>query len=338
MFEEIKKELTPFKPLTVLLTIAAAIYLLQNLWQLLGHFSNIIIILIFSWLLSFILEPLVEKTTKLIRCPKVWATLIIYIILSSIFAFIIITLIPEVVSQIQHFIIIVPKHFKTSPAFINKWISSLIPPINNYLNVVPSVAQFLFSLSFILIFSFYFIIDKQRIRKELYYITPKKWHEHGKFLEKVVNDTFISFLRVQIIFSVLSGILTWIVLAVFGIGFAASTAILAGIFTIVPLFGAVLAVIPPVFVALLISPLKALIILIVLLILQQIMFNVLGPKLLGRAFKIHPLVILLSFLVGFKIAGGVGAIFAIPVLGILVVIIREISHYFVKPNLIDKTS
>ena len=86
----------------------------------------------------------------------------------------------------------------------------------------------------------------------------------------------------------------------------------------------------PVLVSLLIDPLKAIIIGVFLLITQQIIFNVIGPKLLGKAFSLHPAIILISFLVGLKFAGGVGAIFAIPVLGISAVMIRTFGHYILK--------
>ncbi|MDP2860334.1 MAG: AI-2E family transporter, partial [bacterium] len=55
---------------------------------------------------------------------------------------------------------------------------------------------------------------------------------------------------------------------------------------------------------------------------------VLVPKLMGAALKIHPVVILLSFLVGAKIAGIWGAFFAAPFIAVAVVIVREIlAHY-----------
>ena len=47
-----------------------------------------------------------------------------------------------------------------------------------------------------------------------------------------------------------------------------------------------------------------------------------GPRLLGKAFSLHPAIILLSLLIGLKFGGAFGAVFAIPVLGIAVVMIR----------------
>ena len=75
-------------------------------------------------------------------------------------------------------------------------------------------------------------------------------------------------------------------------------------------------------VALLAGSLKALLVGVILFIAQQIVFNVIGPKLLGKVFSLHPAIILISLLIGLKFGGAFGAVFAIPVLGIGVVMIR----------------
>jgi len=71
---------------------------------------------------------------------------------------------------------------------------------------------------------------------------------------------------------------------------------------------------------------------VILLLAQQIIFNIWGPKFIGKAFKIHPIVVLLSFIVGFKIAGVMGAIFAIPVISIIILVIRDLGHHFISPK------
>jgi len=70
MFEEIKKGFSLFKLLVILLTIAVSIYLFGILWQFLGNFSDVIVIAVLAWLLSFILEPLVDIASKFLRVQK----------------------------------------------------------------------------------------------------------------------------------------------------------------------------------------------------------------------------------------------------------------------------
>ena len=98
---------------------------------------------------------------------------------------------------------------------------------------------------------------------------------------------------------------------------------MAGILTAVPVIGPIIGVIPPLFVALIDKPNEALIIFLIIFIIQQFIFNVFGPKLIGKAFNINPIVVILSLLIGIKIAGATGAVFAIPVISIVLIVSRE---------------
>lgn len=330
MIDQIKKEINLIKVLILMLIAAVGIYLFGIVWQLINIFSDIIIIVVLAWLLSFILEPVVEGIKSLTHLPKALSALIAYLLISGIFSLVIFLLIPLVTAQVQTLIEILPKHLEQAPAFLNRWGDTLISSLNNSISLVPSVAQFLFSIFLVFILSFYFVVDKEKINKEIFALTPKNWHDEIKFMQNAIDTSFASFLRVQLTFGIISGIVTWIVLRIFGIDFTASAALIAGIFAIIPLIGPILALIPPLVVAFISDPSKLFAVFIILLILQQLIFNVLGPKLFSKAFKLNPVIILLSFLVGAKIAGAIGAIFAIPVLGILAVLIKELSRRFIK--------
>jgi len=334
MFEELKKGFS-LKLLVVFSTIAVGIYLGRIGLEILGQFSDIIIILIASWLLSFILEPSVIRISKITRLSKLYSTAITYLLLAGLFTASIFILIPIVTAQIKSFSSDLPRLLESSPIFtknLENLNETIAKYLNNSISVITSIAQFFFYTFIVLIISFYFIVDKERINNELYELLPDKWHKNLKFIEKVIDESFGSFLRVQLIIGVIAGILTWIVLRILGIEFAAFASLLAGIFAIVPMVGPILSIIPPVAVALLDDYTKALAIFIILLLLQQVIFNVVGPKLLGKSLKLHPVIILLSFLIGGKLAGGLGAILAIPVLGIFAVAVKKLSKYFLKPN------
>ena len=156
-----------------------------------------------------------------------------------------------------------------------------------------------------------------------------------RFIQTTIDETFASFLQIQVLFGVLAGIATWIVLRIFGIDYAASIAILAGLLTIIPLAGPVLGIIPPAFVAFAThpeNPFLAVAIAAILLLIQQIVYNSVGPKLMEKAFKLHPIVVLLSIVIGFKVAGAMGAVFVIPVLGIAVIVIKKLGYHFINPE------
>lgn len=335
MFAEIKKEFTLFKLLVFLLTIAVSIYLLGIFWQVLGNFYDVIVITVVAWLLSFILEPLVDIISKFTHAKKLWSALIVYIFFAVLFTIVIFILLPSVASQLQSLSKIIPKSLSAFPSFTKTWDNVVGNSFNNLISFIPSVAIVFVDIIIILVLSFYLIIDKEKINEEIYKLAPKAWHTNLKFIQETVNETFASFLQIQVLFGILAGVSTWIVLRIFSIDYAASIAIIAGLLTIIPLAGPLLGILPPAFVVLITrpeNPILALAIAAILLLIQQITYNAIGPKLMGRAFKLHPIVVLMSILIGFKVAGAMGAIFVIPVLGIAVIVIKKLGYHFLNPE------
>ncbi|HSW96713.1 MAG TPA: AI-2E family transporter [Candidatus Saccharimonadales bacterium] len=336
MLPEIKKNLTSFKILVTLLIITVGIYLFQIFSQVLANFSDVIIILICSWLLSFVLSPFVNALTITLRISKIISAFIVYAVFFALIAVIIQSFIPTVYQQIQQLVQILPKYINAAPPFMHNWLGIASTYLDNSLPILSSVATILFDMSLVLIISFYFVIDSERINKELYELTPNKWHKDMEFIQHVINTTFASFIRVQLLFGLLAGVATWIVLRIFNVEFAASTALLSGILAVIPMVGPILTIIPPLLLPLLTNTTQALIIFVILLAIGQLIFNIIGPKLLSKTFKIHPVIVLLSFLVGFKIAGTLGAIFAVPVLGIIIIVFHQLSRHFISEK--NKTS
>lgn len=330
MLDELKKQSALVTILLILGVLALFFYVFQWVWLGLSFFSDVIVILFTAWILSFILEPFVEKITKITKLPKVWSAAIVYLVFFGILAVAISLFIPVVVAQIQTLTKVLPKYQASFPFYVHKITNVSVSFVDNSLSLIPSVAGFLFSAFMVLIVSFYFVLDKERINKEIYTLLPKKWHGHAKYLQELIDSTFGSFIRMQIIFGIVAGIATWLIMTGFGVDFAASTSLMAGLLTVVPVVGGLLALIPPVAIALFIDPIRGLLVLLALLAMQQIVFNIIGPKLLGRALQLHPVIVLLAFFVGFKIAGGFGVIFAVPVFAVLFVILHSIAHHFLE--------
>lgn len=330
MLDEFKKQSALVITLLVLGIAALSFYVLQWVWLGITFFSDVIVILFIAWILSFILGPFVEKISKITRLPKIWSATLIYIIFFGILAAAISLFIPVVVVQIQTLSRVLPKYQASFPYYIHRLTDASVAFVDNSLTYIPSVAGFLFSTFMILVVSFYFVLDKEKMNDEIYTLLPKKWHGHARYLQELIDNTFGSFIRMQIIFGIVAGIATWLIMGAFGVDFAASTSLISGMLTIIPVIGGFLALIPPVAIALFIDPVRGLLVLLSLIAMQQILFNIIGPRLLGRALQLHPVIVLLSFLIGYKIAGGFGVVFAVPVFGILFVIAHQIAHHFLE--------
>lgn len=330
MFDEIKKQITSAKLLIWLLTIAVFIYLFQIVWNILGNFSDIIVMLIFAWMISFILEPPVEKIKNYFKINKIFPALLIYAIFIFFIILTFLLFIPTLSSQFESLSKIENQFLKTSPFISNNIHDFLNLSFKNIIFSIPTVANFLFSFLIVIIISFYFVVDKESINREFTKLIPKDWKNDVDFINQTINSTFGSFFRVQLFFGFLCGISTWIILRIFNINFAASTSILSGILNFIPFIGPILGIIPPLMVSFVTNPNSLIWVLIFLIIVYQIIFNVIGPKLLGNIFKIHPVIVLLSFFIGAKIAGGTGAVLAVPVLGAIILITHKLLSRFIE--------
>lgn len=328
MLEELKKQSFLISVFFVLGSVALGLYLFQAVWTLLGFFSDILIILFTAWILSFILEPAVIALQKITKMPKIASAGIVYLLFFALFAFVVSSYVPVVMSQYFALLKVLPKYQESFPYYVNRATQISLTTVGNSLALIPAIGSFLVDLVMVLITSFYFVVDKERINKEIFFLIPKKYHEHALYVQNLIDSTFGSFIRVQIIFGIIAGFATWIIMTIFGVEFAASTALIAGILTIVPLVGGLFALVPPVAIALLSDPWKALFVLTSLVVMQQIIFNIIFPKVVGKALQLHPVVVIFSFFVGYKVAGSFGVIFAVPVIAVLLVILHRLGHHF----------
>jgi predicted PurR-regulated permease PerM len=128
----------------------------------------------------------------------------------------------------------------------------------------------------------------------------------------------------NLMISVICGVLTYVVLKVAGVPFAGLISIFVALADLIPLIGATLGAVIAC-VAAVIHSLPALIaVAIFFLVYQQLENHLLQPLILSRTVKLNPLAVLVSILIAVELAGILGAFLAIPVAGIIQVIIRDV--------------
>ena len=102
----------------------------------------------------------------------------------------------------------------------------------------------------------------------------------------IVNETFIGFIVGRIIDSFIIGVLTYIVLKITDIPFALMISVIVGVTNVIPFFGPFIGAVPSIVLLLTEDPVKALYFVIIILIIQQIDGNVIGPRVMGGAIGI----------------------------------------------------
>lgn len=330
MFDELKKDFSSFKLLVTLATIAVGIHLAGILFKFIYDFSDIILILIFGWFVSFLFEPFVDLFTKYLRLPRVVSTALVFILAGILITLSFLILIPNIATQFNSLSKEMPEFVRNAPVPIQHAIENLIGSFNNYATLIPSVTQFIINLVIVLILSFYLVVDRDNLNRHFFAITPRKYHEIIKFVQNSINKSFASFVRIQVLWGFAGGIVTWITLNLFGVPFAASTSIMGGVLTSVPVIGPIIGLIPPLLVTSIEAQSKLIPVFVIIFLVQQIFFNVFGPKIMGKAFNLNPIIVMLALLIGIKIAGFTGAMFAVPVISAVLVIGKEFYNFYFK--------
>jgi len=332
MLNELKRDFFSIKLLVVLLTIAVGIYLLNFIFDFLRAFSDIIWIIILGWLVSFIMEPFVEIFIKKLKLPRSFSTVIVFSMAAALLLISFRIFIPDLIAQFYALQKIVPDILSSFPVQIRNLLENSILTIDPPQNLIPSFTQFLISLITILILSFYLVIDKDNLSKKIFIISPKKYHSQITLIQKIIDTSFASFVRIQVLWGLIGGIVTYIALTIFQVPFAASTSLLAGVLTAIPMIGPIIGVIPPLLVAITEKPDQAIFIFLSIFLTEQFIFYFIGPKIIGKAFNVNPIMVILSLLIGIKIAGFLGAILAVPVISIILVAGQELYSYYFSEN------
>lgn len=132
----------------------------------------------------------------------------------------------------------------------------------------------------------------------------------------IVNETFIGFIVGRIIDSFIIGVLTFIVLKICAIPFALMLSVIVGVTNVIPFFGPFIGAIPSVFILLLENPIDALYFVIIIVVIQQLDGNVIGPKIVGNALGISSFWVLISVLIGGGLFGFAGMALGVPVFAV----------------------
>jgi predicted PurR-regulated permease PerM len=112
---------------------------------------------------------------------------------------------------------------------------------------------------------------------------------------------------------------------ILGIPSALPFGIIAGLFEIIPYFGSIVGTFLPALVALSISPLKLVFVLILFLVMNQIDAHIIQPLVMGQQVNIHPVMVILTFLVMGRLFGFIGVLLAVPAAAIIVTLIDEFT-------------
>lgn len=186
------------------------------------------------------------------------------------------------------------------------------------------------------ILTFYFLVDKNYFKEKFMNLIPKKNREEYRKLFLEIDRSMSLFVRGRIIMAAYVGVVTAIILSILRIDFALLIGFITGIADIIPYIGPFLGFLPAAFFAYLDSPIKAIWVSILFVLIQWAENNILAPKILGDSTGLHPLIVLISIIIGGGIFGVLGMILAVPVVAISIILFKFLRKKLNIPSRMQK--
>jgi predicted PurR-regulated permease PerM len=175
----------------------------------------------------------------------------------------------------------------------------------------------------IAIASAYLLYDYPRVTANVRRFVPSRWRTLYGDLTAKADRAIGGYLRGQILITILVGFLIWLGLTILGVPLATAIAVLSAVFNLVPYLGPIVGATPAILLAFTVSPLTALLVVVVFVAANQIEGHVLAPLILAKSTDLHPVTVLISILVGVGFLGLLGALLAVPVVAMAKVVLEE---------------
>lgn len=183
--------------------------------------------------------------------------------------------------------------------------------------VVGSTLNSIFKFFLVLMLTAFLAVDTERVKRYIFTIVPIEDRDRFDDLLSRIDAGLSGVVRGQLTICLVNGFLTLVGLLLFDVKFAFILATVATVFSLVPIFGSIASTIPIVMVALATSGIgTAFIVLLWILGIHAVEANLLNPKIMGDAARIHPFLVVLALIAGEHFYGIAGALFAVPCLSI----------------------
>jgi predicted PurR-regulated permease PerM len=187
--------------------------------------------------------------------------------------------------------------------------------------VTKGVLTFVVAIVTIAFMTFFMLLEGPRWVERFYGMLPERSQETWRGIGRDIYRTVGGYVTGNLLISVIAGVATTVVLLILGVPYAVALGVLVAILDLIPLAGATLAAIIVSIVAFIDSIPAGIIVLVFFIVYQQIENHLLQPLVYSRTVQLSPLAILISVLIGAKLAGILGALAAIPVAGTIQVLL-----------------
>jgi predicted PurR-regulated permease PerM len=314
---------------------------------LIEAFSTICLICFLAWLLAFIVSPIVDVVAGRLRIGgRAGAIALVYLVITAGIVALVIGIASIGIAEVNDFLgqtaqttarvnaalASIQSALRIDPAVVDlsavfkRATSTFIPQVTaSFTGQIQSIAgatiAVLGDLFIVVILSLYMVAGSRGILDKVSRVVPNRYADELELIERTVSHAFGGFLRTQVTLVLAQVVLTVSVGLVFGLPYLFLTGIVTALAMFIPFFGPPIALFPPILITALFRPGVLIPVAVILIGLQTILVNFGQPRLMRHSIGLHPILVLLSLLVGANVAGLWGAIFGIPIVAVVAILV-----------------
>ncbi len=222
---------------------------------------------------------------------------------------------------------------------LTSYLSRLLTALPNY---VSSAFSGIKNIVLAVFFSVYFLLSKEMLSRQAHKLgkafLPSKFYKGSCHVIYEIDRKFGKFIEGKILDSTIIGILALIILWIFQIPYYQMIALIIGVTNIIPFFGPFIGAIPSAVIVLISDPPKVIPFILIILILQQIDGNIIGPWILGDSLGLQPIWIMIAIVIMSGLFGFFGMLFGVPLFAVIYTLVREAADKRIKAAKLKKTA
>ncbi len=317
-----------------LLTVIKIVGVLLGLWFLFV-IRDIVLLLFLVIIIVMALAPIIDRWQRYMS--RGLAVGLLFVIILAIFTLVISLLVPPLASQIGELANNLPGYADHLQQYLasqsdgahitQRAIQTLSDQLSGlsqgFLTATLGILGGLVTFFTAIVLSAYLLYEEQGIRKFIISVLPIEQKEAVVSAINKVGDKLGSWLRGQLMLMLIIGTMATIWASILGLPYALTLGIWAGLTEVIPFVGPILGGIPIVLLALVDSPLKALLAVVLLGLTQQTESNFIVPKVMQKSVGLSPVIVILALLIGGRLFGITGTILSVPLAATLSVAIQE---------------
>ena len=332
-------------------SVAFILLILERSMTVVGSFSGVFTIIFLAWLLAFVVSPLVDGTAERLKIGRGKAVGLVYGCVALIFVGFVVVAASIGVSEATNLVgrtdegtatisaslASLQRQFGISTneidlaALFRQGEARVLPDIKATVGaqsgaIAGTVASIVGTLAIILVLSIFIVSDASGLQAKWRRVMPNRFETQLDLFDRSVGRAFRGFLWSQVVLIAIQIALTVVVALVFGLPYLFLMCLFAALCMPIPFVGPGLALLPPILIAAAFVPGAFIPVALVLFVVQAIIMNLVVPRLMKKTSGVHPVVTILSVLVGAQIAGIWGALFGLPVAAVISILANYVIN------------